>query len=88
MIHTLLVVPGDATKRRCYDCRHCQGALSWWCVNDEAAKRRGTRIPGERDCPQWESAETVGEVGFWRSMFRRYIVIDNRETIELEESHA
>lgn len=79
MIQTLLTMPGDSSQRRCYDCAHCQAALSWWCVNPDAIKARGSQIPGVRDCPYWESAKTVGEVIWWKRLLGNYIILDNRE---------
>lgn len=43
----------DATQRRCYDCAHLKAAVGLWCTSEEAARSRGTRIPGIRDCPHW-----------------------------------
>lgn len=40
-------------KRCCYDCCHLKAAVSWWCINDDAIKFRGTRIPGTRNCQFW-----------------------------------
>jgi hypothetical protein len=40
-------------KRSCYDCGHLKQALSWWCGNKDAIKKRGTTIPGCIKCPFW-----------------------------------
>ena len=49
----------DSSKRSCFDCHWCQGYVSWWCMNDEARKRRRTSIPGTSDCPEWIPVATV-----------------------------
>lgn len=41
-------------KHSCYDCAHLKSALSWWCFNNEAAKYRGTRLPGVIKCHFWK----------------------------------
>lgn len=43
----------DETQRRCYDCYHLRGAVTWWCKNNEAVEWRGTAIPGVHNCPFW-----------------------------------
>ncbi len=41
-------------KRSCHDCRHLKAVINLWCMNEEAAKARGTRIPGVCLCSFWE----------------------------------
>ena len=45
---------GPTGKRECYDCKHLQAYVSWWCTNEEATKARGTNIPPTTNCPYWE----------------------------------
>jgi hypothetical protein len=52
----------NAERRSCHDCRHCQAAVSWWCVNPQAREARGTPIPGEINCPFWEPILSWEEV--------------------------
>jgi hypothetical protein len=47
----------DAEQRRCYDCAHMKGAISWWCTSKGAVAFRGTSIPGIRDCSFWAPAK-------------------------------
>ncbi len=44
----------DHKARKCHDCKHMYGAISWWCENETAVKERNTAIPGIRGCPHWE----------------------------------
>lgn len=48
----------DSEQKRCYDCKHCQAATGWWCVNKKAIEVRGTRLPGIRGCYFWEGIDT------------------------------
>jgi len=48
----------NAERKSCYDCYYCQAAISWWCVNEEASKARGTLIPGTTHCHFWKPIET------------------------------
>jgi len=53
-------LPIDKEHRTCVsdergDCKHLKAYLSWWCVNEDAAKYRGTKFPGIYNCPFWES---------------------------------
>lgn len=41
-------------KKTCYDCSFLKSAMSWWCTNDDAKKRRGTSLPGCIKCPLWK----------------------------------
>ena len=62
----MLIMSGKANSedRACTDCRHCQGSLSWWCVNEKAVAARGTRIPVVYHCPYWEPATYKKDVCF------------------------
>lgn len=62
MIDQVIDGTPDADKRGCKDCRHMRGAVSWWCMNDEARKRHGSGIPGYRDCENWEPCATLAEL--------------------------
>ena len=53
-------------KKSCYDCGHLESALSWWCVNEEAIKARGTSIPGCIHCPYWKPD--------WKMIDKKYTV--------------
>lgn len=53
MLELLAKERPDATQKRCYDCTHLRGAVSLWCTNKDAVKRRGTSIPGTDRCPSW-----------------------------------
>lgn len=58
----------DATKRACYDCRHCKAAVSWWCKNPDAVAWRGSSIPGVHNCPFWDPVPTMAEwMAAWRA---------------------
>ena len=67
----------DAALRRCYDCAHLKGAVSWWCTNEEAIKYRGTQIPGVKDCPFWAPAPIedppfrIRLLRFWNRIFKK-----------------
>lgn len=41
-------------KRSCFDCGHLKSAMSWWCINEEAKKARGTSLPGCIKCTFWK----------------------------------
>jgi hypothetical protein len=41
------------------DCAHLTSALSWWCINDDARKYRGTTIPNIYNCPFYEEREGI-----------------------------
>lgn len=56
-------------KKSCYDCRHIKQALSWWCGNPDAIKRRGTSIPGCVKCPFWKPD--------WNSIDDKYKIPEN-----------
>jgi len=40
-------------KKGCYACGYLKSAISWWCMNPEAIKARGTSIPGVVKCKYW-----------------------------------
>ena len=68
----------DPIQKRCYDCRHCKAAVSWWCTNEEAIKARGTAIPGVSQCPFWEPMLEASEVSRFKSVVR----ISLKETVQ------
>lgn len=43
-------------RQSCYDCKFCQapGRISWWCMNEDARRYRGTSIPGVIKCHFWQ----------------------------------
>jgi len=53
-----VILARDEKARRgdCRDCWYLRGAVNLWCGNEEAAARRGTYIPGVRNCPYWKEA--------------------------------
>jgi hypothetical protein len=59
----------DAAQKRCFDCKHCKAAVSWWCTNKDAAKYRGTSIPGVRNCQFWEPMKTKVESSWFERIF-------------------
>jgi hypothetical protein len=65
----------DAERKACADCRHCKGAVSWWCKNPEAVRQRGTSIPGVIKCPFWEPCRTAAEVSWIDRWFNLNILI-------------
>jgi len=48
----------DAEKKSCSDCFFLRGAVTLWCLNEEARDYRGTRIPGVYNCHFWEPGLT------------------------------
>lgn len=65
----------NASKRNCYDCKHCKAAVTWWCTNKEAIKLRGTLIPGTQNCKFWEPSRKLSEMSFWERIHRDIILI-------------
>jgi hypothetical protein len=49
-----------AQPMSCGTCMYMEGAVSWWCANKEAAKARGTLIPGVHNCPYYVITPYVG----------------------------
>jgi hypothetical protein len=68
----------DASKRECFDCRHCKAAVSWWCKNEDARKYHGTGIPQFSDCKFWEPINTYEKLGWWTRNFGNFIVIERK----------
>lgn len=62
-------VPPNEKRRACKDCRHLKAAVSLWCTNDDASKRRRTSIPGIRDCEYWEPMLPVERKSFIKRLF-------------------
>lgn len=64
----------DATKKRCFDCAHCQAAMSWWCVNEEAVAYRGTARIGEgvHSCKFWSPMKHISELSWWRRLLFKW----------------
>lgn len=48
----------DADRKGCKDCSHMKGAVTLWCENKEAIAKRGTSLPGTRNCPYWSPIPT------------------------------
>ena len=61
----------DAELRSCADCASLASALTWWCTLKDAAKYRGTTLPGVIHCPFWSPAPVEGPPGFFARMFGR-----------------
>lgn len=81
----------DETKKRCYDCKHCQGTISWWCVNEKAVEARGTAIPGIKNCTFWEPATHIDDLPkkkisiMGRIMGRKKEYVDTTGYIEIDK---
>jgi hypothetical protein len=59
-------------ERACFDCRFCVGYISLWCVNEEAAKARGTKIPGVYNCPYHEPVPEPWSFKKWiKGLFKK-----------------
>jgi hypothetical protein len=76
----------DEKRKSCFDCNQCQGAVSWWCVNEQAAKARGTKIPGVVHCPHWEPIPTKEELYENANFFSRLLGIYKVGYIEVDLS--
>lgn len=74
-MYKLLIIKGEADSeaKRCYDCRFCQGALTWWCTNETAVEVRRTKIPGIKKCPYWEAALHVDDLPKSKSTILSFI---------------
>lgn len=68
----------DHELKTCFDCDHCQAAVSWWCVNKEAVSARGTNIPGASNCPFWKPVRRYEELSWWEKTFGNHIVLTRR----------
>lgn len=62
MIEQILNGEPNADRKACVDCRDLQAAMGWWCTNQAAIDRRGTREPGISQCPNWRAARTVDQL--------------------------
>lgn len=71
MMTEMRVISGepDAAAKCCTDCRFMQAALTWWCVNDQARKARGTCLPGICGCPFWQPAHHYT----WRDSIKSFL---------------
>ena len=63
----------DYNKKSCYDCRFCQGAVSWWCINKDARIYRGTSIPGVIKCKFWKPVMMYSEM----PLVKRFLLLFN-----------
>lgn len=79
-------VPNE-NKKSCFDCRYCQSAASWWCVNENASNERGTHIPGVVDCPHWEGIITKEKLKEQASFFSRIFGSYTHGYIEVDLSN-
>ena len=82
MIRMLVIGEPDAERRACTDCRHMQAAVTWWCMNGDAARAHGTRTPAFAGCSFWSPAEQLGRnwrQRLWKRLFSRALVIDLRK---------
>ena len=61
----------EPEKKGCQSCRHCQAAVSWWCVNKTAVKAHGTAIPEVIECSFWEPARLYNK----KEKYGDYILI-------------
>lgn len=59
----------DPERRSCRDCRFVRGAVSLWCMNHEACKARGTKIPGCVGCPFWRPMLPAEKRGWWSRLW-------------------
>ncbi|MFA1510033.1 hypothetical protein ACDN41_12455 [Priestia aryabhattai] len=66
----------DSEQKRCFDCKHMIGHLSWWCSSKEAIDYRGTKTTGIRNCSFWEPMPLKEEMKDCRSWFDRMIGIE------------
>lgn len=69
----------DATKKRCYDCKHMKAAVSWWCTSEEASDYHGTHIPGFDNCKFWEPIKKPTWFEKWFSFNVMLVHIDPDE---------
>jgi hypothetical protein len=65
----------DAERKACADCRHCKGAVSWWCKNPTAVRENRTSIPMFKGCRHWEPCRTQEQLGFFERWFDINILI-------------
>ena len=68
----------DKERGSCHDCRHCQAAVTWWCVNEEARERHGTSIPGGIKCLFWEPGFTMKDFTWLQRTFRTDLLFIER----------
>ncbi len=66
----------DEQRKSCFDCRYCQGAVSWWCINEEAIDYRGTSIPGVHNCHFWKPIQVWNNLKWWKKLFNTDIKIE------------
>lgn len=70
----------DKNVKCCSDCYWCQAALVFWCMNDEACKTRGTKIPGIKKCTYWspiKKATWLEKIGFTSNIIVKLTVNKN-----------
>lgn len=65
----------NATLKRCFDCYHCQAALSWWCMSKEAKEKYGAILPGYWLCEFWKPCLVVSDLRWYERLFFDYIEI-------------
>lgn len=65
----------DFLRRGCRDCRHCKGAISWWCTNKNAIKERGTPEPVSENCKFWIPARRFSDLSWFERTFGNHILI-------------
>lgn len=61
--------------RACGDCASLAGAVTLWCMNDDAHRQRKTRIPGVKGCPFWQPMPQQ-PTGVLRRLFSDAIVVN------------
>lgn len=55
----------DHERRGCQDCLYRRAAVSWWCVNDEAAAYGLSKVLVYHNCPFWEPSRTIDDLTFF-----------------------
>jgi len=51
----------DSSKRGCYDCTNLRGAVTLWCVDEDARQQGGTGS-GVTGCVYWKPVKTLAEL--------------------------
>jgi len=64
-------------KRSCGNCSSLRLAVSYWCTNETAKKKRGTSIPGCIKCPYWTPD--------WKHIDDKYKTFENGYIKPIEE---
>lgn len=79
--------------RRCYDCRHMQAAITWWCKHPTASALAGSDVGKFSQCPYWEPALTLEEAEppltypWWRRALHRWGIWKIPGVVELPKDY-